>query len=100
MKTQDLFEFELETDEDLDLGVFDFSDEEESDPADRVFFPSQLTISPTSYVDLITNSQIIKSGQWSEIHKYIADNWSELNGTYTISEGGMPLHTFRVARIG
>lgn len=96
MKSKDLFEYENQ--EDFDFSGFDFTDQEDNDPADLVFFPSHLTISPEAFVDLVHNSQIVMSGEWQNVSKYIADNWSELNGSYTISTSGQPLHTFRVAR--
>ncbi len=101
MKGKDIFEFvgDIGTDDsDFDFSGFDFSDEVNDDPVDRIFFPSQLTISDESFVDLVTNSQIIKSGKWKEVHQYITDNWSNFNGTYSIAQSGQVLHTFRVAR--
>jgi len=99
MKRKDLFEFGNQ-EEDFDFSGFDFSDQEDADVADLVFFPSHLTISATTFVDLIHNSNIVISGEWQDVSQHITDNWSQLNGTYIIASSGQPLHTFTVARQG
>lgn len=99
MKKQDIFEYGID-EEEFDFSGFDFSDQEDNDPADLVFFPSHLSISPSTFVDLVHNSQIIISGEWQDVSKHIADNWSDLNGTYEIATGGQVLHSFSVARQG
>ena len=79
---------------DMDFGM-DFSDEQH--PHDTVYSPVHVSIDPSTFVSLIQNAQVIKSGTWDEIGNWITDNWSDLNGQYQIAANGAVLHQFTLA---
>lgn len=99
MKSEDLFNSDMNDDLDLDeldfnMGL-DYSDEQH--PVNTVYSPVHATIDPSSYVSLIQNAQAIKSGTWEEVSNWIEDNWASLSGHYQIGQNGAVIHSFTLA---
>lgn len=62
-----------------------------------MFNPVHVSIAPETFVDLVKDARIIKSGSWEEIIDWINDNWVKLNGKYDVSKQGAVLHSITVS---
>ena len=97
MKSKDIFEFEDTIDN--STNELDFSDMnmDLDDYDDLMYNPLHVDIPDDTYVDLIKDTQIIKSGEWKEINKWITDNFDDLSGTFEIAKGGSILFKFTLS---
>ena len=83
---------DLDSDEFIDMSNMSFTDFNQF-----MFNPVNVMIDDDEIVDLVKDANILHTDSWSNTIGWINDNWDKLNGTYTVSQRGVPLYSVRVA---